>query len=430
VPGQETEVPVVETSAVLATAEDRVVEEAAAALERRHQAHHHAVSPEERRRNVRDLFELVVQCVHEGRAEPIIALSQQIAANRFEAGFDIAEIQGTFNVLEEVLWRHVAGALADDQRIEALGLVNTILGAGRDALARTYVALASRGAGPLDQQPAASRGDGEAGGPAGAAGLAGVVRTDKRGQVGVIALDNQRTRNALSAQTANGIVAALESLQAEGVRAVVLRAAAGLRVWSAGHAIDELPRGGRDPLGYNDPLEQLLRAVRTFPFPVIAMVHGSVWGGAFDLVLSCDLVIADETATFAITPANLGLPYNTAGLLHFLGRLPINLIKEMFFTAAPLDAQKAKDWLVVNHLVGSAELEEFTLGLAATMASKSPLAIAVIKEQLRVLMDYQPIAALVYERIQGLRREAYDSSDYLEGLKAFSEKRPPIFRGV
>ena len=64
------------------------------------------------------------------------------------------------------------------------------------------------------------------------------------------------------------------------------------------------------------------------------MVHGSVWGGAFDLVLSCDLVVADETATFAITAANLGLPYNITGLLHCLGRLPINLVKEMFFTAA------------------------------------------------------------------------------------------------
>ena len=425
---QETEVPVVETSVVIANAGERVVEEAAAALERRHQAHHHAVSPEEHRRNVRDLFELVVRCVREGRAEPIIASSRQIAANRFEAGFDIAEIQGTFNVLEEVLWRHVASSLAGDQRIEALGLVNTILGAGRDALARTYVALASRGTGPLDQ-PAASPDDGESGGPA--AGLAGgAVRAGKRGQVGVIALDNQRRRNVLSAQTVGGIVAALEGLRAEGVRAVVLRAAAGSRVWSAGHDIDELPHGRRDPLGYNDPLEQLLRAVRTFPFPVIAMVHGSVWGGAFDLVLSCDLIIADETATFAITAANLGLPYNITGLLHFLGRLPVNLIKEMFFTAAPIDAQKARDWLVVNHLVGSAELEEFTLGLAATMASKSPMAIAVIKEQLRVLMDYQPISALVYERIQGLRREAYDSSDYLEGLKAFSEKRPPIFRGA
>ncbi len=57
-------------------------------------------------------------------------------------------------------------------------------------------------------------------------------------------------------------------------------------------------------------------------------------------------------------------------------------------------------------------------------------AIAVIKEQLRVLSDYQPIAAQVYERIQGLRREAYDSSDYLEGLDAFAQKRQPIFRGA
>ena len=102
---------------------------------------------------MRDLFELVVQCVHEGRTEPIIASSRQIAANRFEAGFDIAEIQGTFNVLEEVLWRHVASSLAGDQRIEALGLMNTILGAGKDALAQTYVTLAGRGAGPLDNSP-------------------------------------------------------------------------------------------------------------------------------------------------------------------------------------------------------------------------------------------------------------------------------------
>jgi methylmalonyl-CoA decarboxylase len=102
---------------------------------------------------------------------------------------------------------------------------------------------------------------------------------------------------------ASSVVAALESLRAQDMRAIVLRAAPGMNVWSAGHDIDELPRGGRDPLGYNDPLEGLLRAVRSFPMPVIAMVHGSVWGGALDLVLSCDLVIADETASFPGTAA-------------------------------------------------------------------------------------------------------------------------------
>ncbi len=245
--GQGTEVPALETSAVLASAEDRVVGEAVAALERRHLAHQQASSPEERRRYLRDLFGLVVRCAQEGDAEPIIASSGQFAADRFADGFEIAESQGIFNVLQEVLWSHVASTFAGDQRIEALRLVNAILGAGKDALARTYVALASRERGHLGEQPAAPREGGEAatgGSRAGAAGLAGAaVKTGIRGHVGVITLDDQRRRNALSAQMANGITAAFGSLRADGVRAVVLRAAAGMHVWSAGQDINELPRG-------------------------------------------------------------------------------------------------------------------------------------------------------------------------------------------
>ena len=424
----------VNTSAVLADAEDQVVGEAVAALERRDQGRQQRSSPERRDHDVRHLFGLVLRCTQEGSAEPIIAPCEQIALDRFAARVDIADVQAAFNALEQVIWRHVADTLADDERIHALSLVNAIVGAGKDALARTYVTLAGRGENSLSEQPAAPE-EGEQAAtrdmPAAADGLAGTgVRTAVLGPVGVITLDDHRKRNAIGARMAKGVITALGRLQAQDVRAVVLRAAAGMDVWSAGHDIDELPRGRRDPLGYNNPLEGLLRAIRVFPAPVVAMVHGSVWGGALDLVFSCDLVTADETASFAITAANLGLPYNITGLLHFIGRLPINLIKEMFFTAAPLDAQKAKEWLVINHLVASDELEAFTLELAGTMAAKSPMALAVIKEQLRVLTDYQPIAAQVHERVQGLRRQAYDSSDYLEGLNAFAEKRKPIFRGT
>jgi methylmalonyl-CoA decarboxylase len=410
-------------SAILAAAEDQVVDEAVAALTQRDQAPHRAPSPEECRRKVRQLFGLVLRCMREGRTEPIIKPSEQIAAHCFAAGIDLVEVQGEFSVLTEVLWHHIADSVACAEQVPVLALVSAIAGAGKDAVARTYVALARRGEDRLGEQPGRSGAQPDR--PA-----SDIVRTDMAGRVGVVTLDDQRKRNAIGARMADGVVTAIESLRARDVRAIVLRAAAGTQVWSAGHDIDELPRGRRDPLGYDDPLEGLLRAVRTFPAPVVAMVHGAVWGGALDLVLSCDLVVADETASFAITPANLGLPYNTTGLLHFMGRLPINLIKEMFFTAAPLDAYKAKEWLVVNHLVASDRLESFTLELAAAMATKSPLAIAVIKEQLRVLTDYQPIAAQVYERIQGLRRQAYDSSDYVEGLNAFAQKRQPIFRGT
>jgi methylmalonyl-CoA decarboxylase len=419
----------VEASAVLARAEDRVIDEAVAALAQRAQAHHHAASIEDRRRDVRQLFRLVLRGLHEGRAEPVIKPAEQIAAHCFAAGVDMTEMQAEFNVLAEVLWRHVAGALAGKQQVQALELVNVVAGAAKDALARTYVALASQEGSRTSEQPVRPAESAAAGtGPDGRADA--VVRTAMAGQVGVITLDDQHKRNAIGARLADGVVAALGSLRARDARAIVLRAAPGMKVWSAGHDIDELPRGRRDPLGYNDPLEGLLRAVRTFPAPVVAMVHGTVWGGALDLVLSCDVVVADETAAFAVTPANLGLPYNITGLLHFMERLPVNLIKEMFFTAAPVDARKAREWQIVNHLVAWDRLESFTLELAATMATKSPLAIAVIKEQLRVLSDYQPIAAQVHERIQGLRREAYDSRDYLEGLDAFAEKRQPIFRGT
>ena len=415
-----------DASAVLASVEDRVIDEAVAALARGDQADR-PPGPDGRRREVRQLFGLVLRCMRAGRAEPVIRPCEQIAAHCYAAGTDLAEVQGPFTVLAEVLWRQLADAMAGEQLVQTLGLLTAIAGAAKDAMARTYVALANRDRDAHGEQPAGEPATACAGSGDHAEG---VVLTDVVGQVGIITLADRDKRNAIGAEMASRVIAALESLRARQVRAIVLRAAPGMSVWSAGHDIGELPPGKRDPLGYDDPLEELIRAVRTFPAPVVAMVHGTVWGGALDLVLSCDLAVADETASFAITPANLGLPYNITGLLHFQGRLPINVIKEMFFTAAPIDARKAKEWLLVNHLVPWDRLESFTVELAATMATKSPLAIAVIKEQLRVLSDYQPIAAQVYERVQGLRRQAYDSSDYLEGLEAFAQRRQPIFRGT
>jgi methylmalonyl-CoA decarboxylase len=417
---------IADASAVLAEAEDQVIDQAVAVLAQREQAHR-SPGPDERRRDVRQLFHLVLRCMRAGHAEPVIRPSERIATHCYAAGTDLAEVTEALSALAEVLWCRLTCALAGEQLIQALGLLTAIAGEGKDAMARIYVALAIRDRDGHDEQPA---GDSPATGTGDKSRTGGLVRTDVVGQVGIITLEDREKRNAIGARLAAAVIAALESLRTQQVRAIVLRGGAGMHVWSAGHDIDELPPGGRDPLSYNDPLEGLIRAVRTFPAPVIAMVHGAVWGGAVDLVLSCDLAVADETASFAITPANLGLPYNITGLLHFLGRLPINVIKEMFFTAGPVDARRAKEWLLINHLVPWDRLESFTMELAATMATKSPLAIAVIKEQLRVLSDYQPIAAQVYERVQGLREEAFDSSDYLEGLHAFAEKRQPIFRGT
>ena len=247
--------------------------------------------------------------------------------------------------------------------------------------------------------------------------------------IGTITLASSARRNALSHGMMDAISSALNAFQSQSVRVVIIQAEAGAKVWSSGHDIGELPVGGLDPLRYADPLEHTLRAIRRFPGPVIAKVQGSVWGGAFDLVLSCDLVVADASASFAITPVNLGVPYNTTGLLHFMGRLRLNVIKELFFTAAPAAAAQALEWGIINWLVPADEVDSFTDDLAKRMAAKAPLAMAVIKEQLRVLSDEVPIATQTFERLQDMRRMVYDSADYREGVAAFHEKRAARFTG-
>ena len=180
----------------------------------------------------------------------------------------------------------------------------------------------------------------------------------------------------------------------------------------------------RDPLGYFDSLATLLRSIQDYPGPVIAIVQGGAWGGAFNLVMVCDIVIADESAFFAITPARLGLPFNASGILQFMNGMGVNVAKEMFFTADPITAERTKNIGILNHLVPSDKILEFTIELAGRIASRSTLAIAIIKEQFRILSEASPIAPTAFERIQGLRRRVYDSHDYEEGVRAFLEKRP------
>jgi methylmalonyl-CoA decarboxylase len=257
--------------------------------------------------------------------------------------------------------------------------------------------------------------------------LATVLITSEN-SIGTITL-NQGKVNTLNRQLIEDICAGLEQMKSESAQVVILRAAKGVKVFSAGHDVRELPTNGRDPLTYNDPLRHAVRTIENHPAPIIAMVEGSVWGGACELVMACDLVVAASDSTFALTPARLGVPYNLSGTLNFLKVAGMHLVKEMLFTAQPVAAGRLGTVGVINQVVPREQLEAVTMELAKRITETSPLVHRILKEEMRVLSNAHPLNPEAYERIQSLRREVYDSDDYQEGIKAFLEKRRPAFQG-
>lgn len=250
--------------------------------------------------------------------------------------------------------------------------------------------------------------------------------------LGVVIMNDPKKLNCLSNEMLSGILTAFDNFEAQQVRAVIIRAGPGVKVWSAGHDVNEFKvKEGDDlePFPQENPFQQVLIRVRNFSVPVIGAVQGSVWGGACDLAACCDMLVGTPSASFAVTPAKMGVPYCTSGVSHFLGVLPLHIVKQMFFTAEPITADQAHHFGLLNQLVSADKLDAAVLKLAKSVASRAPLVVKVVKAELQQLTSCPGFKPDEFESICALRRQAYRSNDRHEGLAAFLGKRPPDFTG-
>ena len=242
-----------------------------------------------------------------------------------------------------------------------------------------------------------------------------------------VCMEDEKRRNALSAPMLTELAAAFDQLAAD-TRVVILRATPGASVWCAGFDIRALAPG-HDPLARDGPLQALFERVARCKAPVIAMVHGTTWGGGTDLALRCDLLVADTTCQLAFTPARLGLPYDAEGLLNVLLRVGPAVALEMFATAQPVGAERALRTGLISHLAEPEALESTTMAIARTIAENAPLTVASAKQHLRALAAAVPLPAAIAQALGESRMQALTSADYAEGLDAFAEKRKPRFSG-
>jgi enoyl-CoA hydratase/carnithine racemase len=254
---------------------------------------------------------------------------------------------------------------------------------------------------------------------------------EKDGPLGWIIFNQPEKRNAVSLEMWQLMPEYVGDLaKDEAIRVVILRGA-GDQAFVAGADISQFQERRRnmaDQEEYSRISAQGQDALATLAKPLLAMIHGYCVGGGVGIAITCDLRIAADDARFGIPAARLGLGYHYRGmekLMHLVG--PART-KEIFFTArTDFSAQDALRMGLVNQVVPKAELEDFTRTYALTMARNAPLTLRSAKatvEQLQRPPDQRDLVLL-----DRLMADCFNSQDYQEGVRAFSEKRRPEFQG-
>ncbi len=250
------------------------------------------------------------------------------------------------------------------------------------------------------------------------------------GPIGWMTFNKPARRNAVSLDMWEAMPVILDRFESDpAVRVIVLKGA-GDQAFVSGADISqfETARSSEESNALYDRIsgaaqERLVHCGK----PTIAMIRGWCIGGGLAIAVGCDLRIAADTARFGIPAARLGLGYGASGVKKLMDLVGPSFTKEIFFTARHFSAMEANGMGLVNRVMGESQLEDYTRGYCATIGDNAPMTMHALKRTVGELVRGERADLALCDR---LVKGCFDSQDYIEGRRAFMEKRRPVFKGA